>query len=158
MRCATVWRSPAILVAVQGVGGLGHLGIQYARYMGFRTVAVSRGTDKEELARHLGADDYIDTATTDAAVALKDLGGARVVLATAPSGKAIQSILGGLGDNGQLLVVAAAPDAAELNVMSLITGIHAIQGWSAGTAMDAEDTLNFSALRHILPMYRDISP
>ncbi|HEX8982146.1 MAG TPA: alcohol dehydrogenase [Ktedonobacterales bacterium] len=143
---------PGDLVAVQGLGGLGHLGVQFAHRMGFKTVAVSRGTDKEELARRLGADEYINTETSDPSQELMRLGGARVVLATAPSGKALGSIIGGVGTNGQLLIVAAPPDATELHLALLIGGIRSIQGWASGTAMDSEDTLNFSALRDVRPM------
>lgn len=140
------------LVAVQGLGGLGHLGIQFANRFGFRTVAVSRGKDKERLARELGADEYLDTEVSDPAQELLRMGGARVVLTTAPSGKAIASIIGGIGANGQLLVVAAPPDATELYLASLIGGSRSIQGWASGTAMDSEDTLNFSTLRHVRPL------
>jgi D-arabinose 1-dehydrogenase-like Zn-dependent alcohol dehydrogenase len=143
---------PGDLVAVQGLGGLGHLGIQFANRFGFRTVAVSRGKDKESLARELGADEYIDTEAGDPAQELLRLGGARVVLTTAPSGRAIASLIGGIGINGQLLVVAAPPDSTELYLASLIGGTRAIQGWASGTAMDSEDTLNFSTLRHVLPL------
>ncbi len=143
---------PGDLVAVQGLGGLGHLGVQFAHRLGFRTVAVSRGSDKEELARQLGADEYIDTDATDPAQELIRRGGARVVLATAPSGQAIGSILGGIGANGQLLVVAAPSDATAIYLASLIGGNKSIQGWASGTAIDSEDTLNFSALRQIRPM------
>lgn len=143
---------PGDLVAVQGLGGLGHLGVQFANRFGFRTVAVSRGKDKERLARELGADEYIDTEASDPAQELLRMGGARVVLTTAPSGKAIASIIGGVGVNGQLLVVAAPGDATDLYLASLISGTRSIQGWASGTAMDSEDTLNFSLLRHVLPL------
>src|SRR5712692_99743 len=143
---------PGDLVAVQGLGGLGHLGIQFANRFGFRTVAISRGKDKERLARELGADEYIDTEATDPAQELLRMGGARVVLATAPSGKAIASIIGGIGINGQLLVVAAPPDSTDLYLASLIGGTRSIQGWASGTAMDSEDTLKFSTLRHVRPL------
>jgi len=143
---------PGDLVAVQGLGGLGHLGVQFANRLGFRTVAVSRGRDKEELARRLGADDYIDTDAADPAQELLRRGGARVVLTTAPSGKAIGAMLGGVGANGQLLVVGLPPDATEVYLASLIDGTRLIQGWAGGTAMDSEDTLNFSALRQVRPM------
>ena len=140
------------LVAVQGLGGLGHLGIQFANRFGFRTVAVSRGKDKERLARELGADEYIDTEATDPAQELLRMGGARVVLATAPSGKAIASIIAGIGINGQLLIVAWPPDSTELYLASLIGGRRSILGWASGTTMDSEDTLNFSTLRHVRPL------
>ena len=140
---------PGDLVAVQGLGGLGHLGIQFANRFGFRTVAVSRGKDKERLARELGADEYLDTEASDPAQELLRMGGARVVLTTATSGRAIASIIGGIGANGQLLVVGAPPDATELYLASLIGGTRSIQGWPSGTAMDSEDTLNFSTLRQV---------
>lgn len=143
---------PGDLVAVQGLGGLGHLGVQFAHWLGFRTVAVSRGADKEALARQLGADAYINTEAANPAQELMRWGGARVVLTTAPSGKAIGSIIGGIGANGQLLVVAAPPDATDLYLASLIGGNRSIQGWASGTAMDSEETLNFSALRGVRPM------
>ncbi|GHO97901.1 alcohol dehydrogenase [Reticulibacter mediterranei] len=143
---------PGDLVAVQGLGGLGHLGVQFANRFGFRTVAVSRGKDKERLARELGADEYIDTEASDPVQELLRMGGARVVLTTAPSGKAIASIIGGVGVNGQLLVVAAPGDATDLYLASLISGTRSIQGWASGTAMDSEDTLNFSTLRGVLPL------
>jgi D-arabinose 1-dehydrogenase-like Zn-dependent alcohol dehydrogenase len=143
---------PGELVAVQGLGGLGHLAVQFANRLGFRTVAVSRGRDKEELARQLGADDYIDTEAADVAEELRRRGGARVVVATAPSGRAMGAILGGLGANGQLLVIAAPSDATELALASLIGGTRSIQGWASGTAMGSEDTLHFSALRQVRPM------
>jgi D-arabinose 1-dehydrogenase-like Zn-dependent alcohol dehydrogenase len=143
---------PGDLVAVQGLGGLGHLGVQFANRFGFKTVAISRGKDKERLARELGADEYIDTEASDPAQELLRMGGARVMLATAPSGKAIASTIGGIGANGQLLVVAAPRDATDLYLASLIGGTRSILGWASGTAMDSEDTLNFSALRHVRPM------
>jgi len=143
---------PGDLVAVQGLGGLGHLGIQFANRFGFRTVAVSRGKDKERLARELGADEYLDTEASDPAKELLRMGGARVVLATAPSGRAMASIIGGIGINGQLLVVAAPSDATNLYLSSLIGGTRSIQGWASGTAMDSEDTLHFSTLRHVHPL------
>ncbi|GHO45969.1 alcohol dehydrogenase [Ktedonospora formicarum] len=143
---------PGDLVAVQGLGGLGHLGVQFANRFGFRTVAVSRGKDKERLARELGADAYIDTKASDPAQELLGMEGAQVILATAPSGKAIASILGGVGVNGQLLIVAAPGDATDLYLASLINGSRSIQGWASGTAMDSEDTLNFSMLRGVRPL------
>jgi alcohol dehydrogenase/propanol-preferring alcohol dehydrogenase len=143
---------PGELVAIQGLGGLGHLGVQFAQRLGFRTAVLSRGTDKEALARQLGADEYINTETTDPAQELMRLGGARVVLATAPSARAIGSIIGGIGTNGQLLLIAVSSDATELNLSTLIGGNRSIQGWAAGTAIDSEDTLNLSALRDVRPM------
>ncbi len=143
---------PGDLVAVLGIGGLGHLGIQFANKLGFRTVAISRGQDKKQLAHELGADDYIDSETSDPAQELSRMGGARVILATATSGKTFASILNGIGTNGQLLVVAAPSDPTELYLPLLITGRRSIQGWASGTAKDSEETLSFSALRHALPM------
>jgi D-arabinose 1-dehydrogenase-like Zn-dependent alcohol dehydrogenase len=140
------------LVAVQGIGGLGHLGIQYARQMGFRTVAIGRGSDKEVLARKLGAHEYISTDAGPAGEALQKLGGARVVVATAPSSKAMSDLVNGLAPNGQLLVVGA--DAVPLSVtpLQLITGRKGVQGWASGTAKDSEETLQFSALSGVRPM------
>lgn len=143
---------PGDLVAVQGIGGLGHLAIQFAHHFGFKTVAVSNGKGKEELAHKLGADAYVDAASSDPAQELLRMGGARVVLATAPSGEALASTINGIGANGQLLIVAAPRDATELYLASLITGKRAIQGWSSGTAIDSEEALRFCALRHIHPL------
>lgn len=143
---------PGDLVAVQGLGGLGHLGVQFASRFGFHTVALSRGKDKEQLARKLGADDYIDTEASDPAQELQRLGGAHVVLATAPSGPSIGGLINGLRANGQLLVVASPHDATPLVLASLIASTRSIQGWASGTAVDSEDTLNFSALRQVRPM------
>ncbi len=143
---------PGDLVAVQGLGGLGHLGVQFANRFGFKTVAISRGKDKERLARELGADEYINTEVSDPSQELLRMGGARVMLATAPSGQAIASTIGGIGSNGQLLIVAAPSDATNLYLASLISGTRSIQGWASGTAMDSEDTLNFSNLRHVRPL------
>lgn len=140
------------LVAVQGIGGLGHLGLQYAQQMGFETVAISRGTDKKELAESLGADHFIDAAQQDVAQALQELGGARVILATAPSSAAIESVINGLGVNGQLLIVAATPDTFSVSPFALIGKRSSIKGWPSGTAKDSEATLNFSALGDIRPM------
>jgi len=140
------------LVAVQGIGGLGHLGLQYAQQMGFETVAISRGTDKKELAESLGADHFIDADQQDVAQALQELGGARVILATAPSSAAIESVINGLGINGQLLIVAATPDTFSVSPFALIGKRSSIKGWPSGTAKDSEATLNFSALGDIRPM------
>jgi D-arabinose 1-dehydrogenase-like Zn-dependent alcohol dehydrogenase len=143
---------PGDLVAVQGIGGLGHLGIQYAQRMGFRTVAIGRDKDKEPLAKKLGAHRYIDTAASDPAKELQALGGARLILATAPDAKSMGALLGGLGPNGKLLVVGASGDPMSVNGLMLITGRKSIQGWNSGTAKDSEDTLNFSALTGVRPM------
>jgi D-arabinose 1-dehydrogenase-like Zn-dependent alcohol dehydrogenase len=140
------------LVAVQGVGGLGHLGIQFAKKFGYRVAAVGRGTENAAIAKKLGADVYIDSAATDAASELQKLGGARVVLATAPSGRAMSSLVGGLGTNGTLVVVGASADPIEVSSTLLILGKRTIKGWSAGTPTDSEDTLRFAELVGIRPM------
>ena len=136
---------PGDTVAVLGVGGLGHLGVQFAAKMGFRTVAIARGKDKEGLARKLGAWQYIDSQAQDAASELAKLGGARVILATVTSGKAMSAVLGGLGINGKLIVLGAAMDPLEVPAIALIGGRRSIQGWPSGTSADSEDTLSFSA-------------
>jgi D-arabinose 1-dehydrogenase-like Zn-dependent alcohol dehydrogenase len=140
------------LVAVQGIGGLGHLGIQYARQMGFRTVAIGRGEDKEALARKLGAHEYVDTGAGSPVEALKKLGGARVILATAPDSKSISALVDGLAGDGMLLVVGAAPESLTVTPLQIIGGRKDIQGWPSGTAKDSEDTLRFSALSGVRPM------
>lgn len=143
---------PGDVVAIQGLGGLGHLALQYANKFGYKTVALSRGDDKRELAFKLGAHVYIDTAAADAGTELKKLGGARVILATAPHSKSISALVNGLSKNGTLLIVAASPDPIEVNSGPLLFDRLSIQGWLTGHAKDAEDTLNFSALFNTLPM------
>ena len=143
---------PGDVVAVQGIGGLGHLGVQYARRMGFKTVALGRGQDKEPLAKKLGAHQYIDSATVDPVAALQKLGGARVILATAPSAKAISDVVGGLGVNGNLVIPAAPNDPLTVSVMPLIMGRRQISGCYSGTARDSQDTMEFSALGDVHPM------
>lgn len=140
------------LVAVQGIGGLGHLGIQYARQMGFRTVAIGRGGDKQALAKKLGAHEYVDTGAEDPSQALQKLGGATVVLATAPDSKSMSALVNGLGPNGTLVIVGA--DLAPLSVtpVQLIFGNRSIRGKASGTARDSQDTLEFSALSGVRPM------
>ncbi|UVT21434.1 MAG: alcohol dehydrogenase catalytic domain-containing protein [Nitrospira sp.] len=140
------------LVAVQGIGGLGHLGVQYAAKMGFMTVAIGRGKDKEPLAKRLGAGHYIDAASANPAEALQQLGGARVILATAPDGKGISALLEGLSPSGTLLVVAAPGDPITVNAATLILKRTSIQGWPSGTAKDSEDTLRFSTHAGVRPM------
>lgn len=139
------------LVAVQGIGGLGHLGIQYAHRAGFETVALSRGSDKREAAYELGADHYINTEAEDPAEALQDLGGADVILTTVPSSEAIESVVGGLGDNGDLIAVGIPGDPVEVNIQELIGSRSSVSGWASGTAIDSQDTLKFSALRDVTP-------
>jgi D-arabinose 1-dehydrogenase-like Zn-dependent alcohol dehydrogenase len=143
---------PGDVVAVQGIGGLGHLGVQYARKMGFKTVALGRGKDKGSLAEKLGAHHYIDSSAVDTVAELQRLGGARVILATAPSAKAISDVVGGLGINGNLLIPAAPNDPLTVSVMPLIMGRRQISGWYSGTARDSQDTLEFSALSDVHPM------
>jgi D-arabinose 1-dehydrogenase-like Zn-dependent alcohol dehydrogenase len=140
------------VVAVHGIGGLGHLGVQYARRLGFKTVAIGRGRDKEGLARQLGAHDYIDAGASDAAAELQRLGGARVILATAPNAPAISALVDGLSVDGTLLVPAAPPDPITVNVLSLILGRRSVAGWYSGTARDSQDTLEFSLLSGVHPM------
>jgi propanol-preferring alcohol dehydrogenase len=140
------------LVAVQGIGGLGHLAIQFARHMGFRTAAIGRGSEKEKLAKDLGAHLYIDTAVDDAAAALRRVGGARAILATAPSGDAMGPLVSGLAARGKLIVVGVPSDPLQLNAFPLVFGGRSIYGSLAGTAIDTEDALAFSVLQNIRPM------
>ena len=140
------------LVAILGIGGLGHLGVQFAVKMGYRTVAIARGSDKEPLARKLGAHMYIDSTTTDVAAELAKLGGARVILATATDSKSMSAAVGGLGVEGKLVVVGASPEAIEVSPFALIPGRRSIMGWPSGTSSDSEDTMGFSALAAIRPM------
>jgi D-arabinose 1-dehydrogenase-like Zn-dependent alcohol dehydrogenase len=140
------------LVAVQGLGGLGHLGVQFASKMGYRTVAIGKGKDKEALALKLGAERYLDVAAVNVAEELTKLGGAAVILATAPNSKAMSDLIDGLGVGGKLLVVGASPDPITVSPIQLIGNRRAIQGWPSGTARDSEDTLNFCALTGIRPM------
>jgi len=140
------------LVAVQGIGGLGHLGIQYARQMGFRTVAIGRGGDKQALAKKLGAHEYVDTSAGDPAEALQKLGGAHVVLATAPDSKSMSALVNGLGPRGALIVVGAGMDSLNVTPLQLIGGSKTVRGWASGTARDSQDTLEFSAFSGVRPM------
>ena len=140
------------VVAVHGIGGLGHLGIQYARQMGFETVAINRGNDKEPLARQLGAHHYIDATAMDVVAELQKLGGANVILATAPNAQAISGLVDGLAPSGKLLVPAAPLEPLSINVFSLITKRSSVAGWYSGTARDSQDTLEFSALSGVHPM------
>ena len=142
---------PGDLVAVHGVGGLGHLGIQFAARQGFRTVAVNRGRDKEALARSLGAHDYIDSDASDPARALQDMGGAKAIIATVTSGPAMQAILGGLGANGTMMVIGAV-GALTIDSLDLLQKSAGVRGWYSGTAVDSEDTLRFSRLHGIASM------
>src|SRR5438552_7558372 len=134
------------LVAVHGIGGLGHLGVQYARRMGFNTVAINRGRDKEDLARQLGAHHYIDATARDVVAELQKRGGAKVILATAPNAQAISALVDGLAPNGKLLVPAAPAEPLMIDVFSLIMKRSSVAGWYSGMAKDSQDTLEFSAL------------
>jgi len=143
---------PSDLVAIQGIGGLGHLGIQFAKKFGCRVAAIGRGPENAALAKKLGADVYLDSAADDAAAELRKLGGARAILATAPSGKSMSALIGGLGVNGTLVVVGASMDPIEVPPVLLITGKKRIQGWVAGLPTDSEDTLRFAEMTGVRPM------
>jgi D-arabinose 1-dehydrogenase-like Zn-dependent alcohol dehydrogenase len=143
---------PGDLVAVQGIGGLGHLGIQFANKFGYKVAAVGRGSENAALAKKLGANVYIDSKSTNAAQALQELGGARVIMATAPSSKAMSELIDGLGPNGKLMVIGAIFDPIEVAPVQLINGSRTIQGWAAGTPADSEDTLRFAELSGVRPM------
>jgi D-arabinose 1-dehydrogenase-like Zn-dependent alcohol dehydrogenase len=145
------------LVAVQGIGGLGHLGVQFARHMGFRTVAIGRGREKEKLAKDLGAHVYIDTAVEDAAAVLQRMGGARAILATATSGDAMGPLVAGLAVRGKLIVVGVPADPMPLNAFPLVFGGRSVYGSLTGTPIEAEDTLAFSVLENIRPMVETFS-
>jgi propanol-preferring alcohol dehydrogenase len=140
------------LIAVQGVGGLGHLGIQFARHLGFRTVAIGRGRDKEKLAKDLGAHVYIDSAAEDAVAVLQGMGGARAILATGTSGDAFGSLVSGLAARGKFIVVGVPQDEIKLNAFPLVFGGRSVYGSLTGTPIDGEDTLGFSVLENIRPM------
>jgi D-arabinose 1-dehydrogenase-like Zn-dependent alcohol dehydrogenase len=139
------------VVAIHGIGGLGHLGVQFAAKMGFRTVAIARGQDKAALAKQLGAHVYIDTNTQDAAAELTKLGGAKVVLATVTDGKAMASVIPGLSVGGKLVIVGVSMEPLEVNTLDLIGKRRSVSGWPSGTSKDIEDTLNFSVLAGIRP-------
>jgi D-arabinose 1-dehydrogenase-like Zn-dependent alcohol dehydrogenase len=136
------------LVAIHGLGGLGHLGVQFAAKLGFRTVGIARGMDKEPLARELGASHYIDALAADPAVELKKLGGAKAILATVTDAAAMQVVLGGLAPNGTLLLIGAVPQL-EVSPLFLLTGRRAVKGWYSGTSIDSQDTLAFSVLEGV---------
>jgi D-arabinose 1-dehydrogenase-like Zn-dependent alcohol dehydrogenase len=142
---------PGDTVAILGVGGLGHLGVQFAAKMGFNTVAIARGTDKEPLARELGASHYVDTQTEDPAEALQKLGGAHVIVATVTHGEAMAAAMGGLAPRGRLMVLGAA-ESLEASPLLLIMGNRSIEGWYSGTSIDSQDTLAFSQLAGVRSM------
>ena len=137
---------------MQGIGGLGHLGVQFANKFGYKVAAIGRGPENAALAKKLGANVYIDSASTNAAEVLQTMGGARVILATAPSSKAMSELIDGLGPNGKLIVVGATFDPIEVTPVQLISGSRTIQGWAAGTPADSEDTLLFSELSGVRAM------
>ena len=137
---------------MQGIGGLGHLGVQFANKFGYKVAAIGRGAENAVLAKKLGASVYIDSQATNAAEELQKLGGARVVLATAPNSKAMSQLIDGLGPNGELMVVGATFDPIEVTPLQLITGSRTIQGWASGTPADSEDTLRFAELSGVRPM------
>ena len=143
---------PSDLVAVQGVGGLGHLGIQFAARFGYKVAAIGRGPVNAALAKKLGAHLYIDSAATDAAAELQKLGGARVILATAPSSKAMSSLVNGLGANGRMMIVGATFDPIEVAPIQLIQNMRSLQGWASGIPADSEDTLRFAEVTGVRPM------
>jgi alcohol dehydrogenase/propanol-preferring alcohol dehydrogenase len=139
-------------VAILGIGGLGHLGVQFAAKMGFETIAIARGGDKEKLARQLGAHHYVDSAAENPAAALTALGGASVILATAANAQAMTAVIDGLTVDGQLIVVGASAEPIQVTPIQLIFGRRSIQGWPSGTSIESEDTLAFSALSGVRPM------
>jgi D-arabinose 1-dehydrogenase-like Zn-dependent alcohol dehydrogenase len=143
---------PGDVVAIQGIGGLGHLGIQYARQMGFHTVAIGRGGDKELLAKKLGAHAYLDTSAGPPAQSLQRMGGAKLILATAPDSKSMSALVDGLGPRGTLTIVGAGTESLTVTPLQLIFGTKTIRGWASGTAKDSQDTLEFSALSGVRPM------
>jgi D-arabinose 1-dehydrogenase-like Zn-dependent alcohol dehydrogenase len=143
---------PGDLVAIQGVGGLGHLGIQFAQKFGYLVVAIGRGPANATLAKKLGASVYVDSAATNAAEQLQKLGGARAILATAPNSKATSALIDGLGMNGTMLIAGAGPDPIEATPIQLIRGKRSIQGWFSGIATDSEDTLRFAEMTGVRAM------
>jgi len=143
---------PGDVVAILGVGGLGHLGIQFASKMGFRTIAIARGKDEENLVKKLGARQYIDNRSQNAVEELNSLGGAKVILATAPSGKAMSQILGGLAVDGKIVIIGASDEPIEVPPILFIQGRRSLVGWPSGTSIDSQDTLSFSVLSGVRPM------
>jgi len=143
---------PSDLVAVQGIGGLGHLGVEFAKKFGYRVAAVGRGSGNAALAKKLGADVYIDSTATDPVAELQTLGGASVILATATSGKSMAALVGGLGVNGSMVVVGAPTDSIEVLPLQLLFGKKGIKGWAGGIPTDSEDTLRFAEMTGVRPM------
>jgi D-arabinose 1-dehydrogenase-like Zn-dependent alcohol dehydrogenase len=143
---------PGDVVAILGIGGLGHLGVQFAAKMGFRTIAIARGKDEEELVKNLGASLYIDNRSQNAVEELNKLGGAKVILATVPSGKAMSEILGGLAINGKIVIIGASDQSIQVPPLLFIQGRRSLVGWPAGTSIDSQDTLSFSVLSGVRSM------
>lgn len=142
---------PGDVVAVLGIGGLGHLAVQYASKMGFNTVAIARGKEKESYALELGANRYLDSQSADVAAELQRMGGAKVILSTVTAAAAMEPLLGGLGIDGQLLIVGAAMEPLSVPTIQMIGGRHSIKAWPSGTCVDSEDTMNFSVLTGVRP-------
>src|SRR5699024_4531465 len=140
---------PGDLVAVQGIGGLGHLAVQYANKFGYEVIAISRGRDKNELSENLGAHHFIDSQSRTADDELQKMGGAKVILTTAPNSEAMSSVIDGLSVNGTMMIVGVTPEPVEVSPMQLVTERKSMRGWPSGDAKGAEDTLNFSALQNI---------
>jgi D-arabinose 1-dehydrogenase-like Zn-dependent alcohol dehydrogenase len=140
------------IVAIMGVGGLGHLGIQFASKMGFKTIAIARGNDKEQLVKKLGAIHYIDSKSQNPVEELLKLGGAKIILGTGPGGKALSSVLGGLAVNGKLITIGASDEPLEVSPNFLLSGRRSIIGWNSGTSIDSQDTLSFSVLTGVRSM------
>lgn len=143
---------PGDVVAIQGIGGLGHLAIQYAKKAGFRTVAISRGSNKEDLARQLGAHHYIDSEKEDSAHALQILGGAKVILATGPNAKTISSLINGLGSDSELIIVAGPSERLEVSARDFLKGPNTVRGSFTGQAKEIQEAVNFSVLTDVRPM------
>jgi alcohol dehydrogenase/propanol-preferring alcohol dehydrogenase len=148
---------PGDVVAILGVGGLGHLGVQYANKMGFNTVAIARGADKKELAINLGAHHYIDSQAQNVAEELNKLGGAKVVLSTVTNAQAMSAVIDGLAIDGQLMIVGASVESLTVSPIQLLSARRQVKGWASGTAADSEDTMKFSALTGIRPMVETVS-
>ncbi|MDB4910344.1 MAG: alcohol dehydrogenase [Gemmatimonadetes bacterium] len=147
---------PGELVAVHGIGGLGHLGVQFAARMGFRTVAIARGKDKEALAKKLGAHEYIDSTAVNPGEALAKMGGAKVIITTVTSGSAMAEVLGGLGVDGKLIMLGASPEPISVTSLQLIGGRKSVAGWPSGASIDSQDTMNFSVLTGVRPMIQQM--
>ena len=140
------------VIAILGIGGLGHLGIQFAAKMGFNTIAIGRGKDKEELVRKFGARQYIDSKSQNPVEELVKLGGAKIILGTVPSGKAMNEVLGGLAINGKLIMIGASNETLEVSPNFFLSGRRSVVGWPSGTSIDSQDTLAFSILFGVRPM------